>query len=166
MKFRALFRKTSAVACLGFSLLAASLSQAGDVAAAFEQFKAIAQPAAEQLGEKIVYQLDVEKRILKVGREMKINKIRLMTQVQCVKLDYMEPQGVLDGMASMPEPWVKVRCMNNERRVQVNTNQSVEGKEIEDLQRSEVLRFLILPCHRKSLKELLKAYAEFRKAAG
>ena len=158
--------KSRALLCLGFVAVFASAAFAGDAAPAFEQFRQVARPAAEQLGEKIVYQFDAETRVLKIGREIEINKIRVMTQVQSVKLECLEAEGGMDGVAGMPEPWVKIRCVNNERRVRVVTSQSVEGKELEELQKVEELRFLIVPCHRKSLKQLLNAYAEFRRAAG
>ncbi|MDD5261682.1 MAG: hypothetical protein PHD76_07515 [Methylacidiphilales bacterium] len=140
------------------------LAHAEDTSSAFEQFRQVAQPAAEKLGEKIVFQYDPGKHILKIGRELKINELRKMTQIQTVKIDYLEDAGALDGVPSMPEPWIKIRCLNNEKHVQVDSSQTVDGAEIEDLAKSETLRFLIIPCRQKDLKAVLEAYATFRES--
>ena len=140
--------------CLGLLICSSLLSlHADEIDASFILWKETMESSAKKLGETVSMKLDREKKLLIVAKELQLNPMRKNTQLQIVPFSFLSPEIILEGVARLPEPWIKLRTQDNQKRVNNQRRVIIEGLEVEEVSKDESKSFLVIPCHRTDLQQ-------------
>lgn len=157
-------RKTSTLLALILPWFVISGLDAAAVPQEFQQFSQLAVAAAQKQGAEILVKYDAEKKLLQIARRLKVNEFRTLTQVQSVRVSDLADEAELVTIGVAAEPWLKIRCRDNKKKVQINSTQTINSVEDEELSKEERLAFVTLPCHPTELKKVQTAYAAFKQS--
>jgi hypothetical protein len=125
--------------------------KADEVDRSFAEWKDTLEVSAQKLGETLVLTLDRKRGLLIVSKEFRLNEMRKNTLVQSVPVAGLVPEIEFEGVSRLPEPWIKIRCQNNQKRVSSQKRVLIEGAEVEEVSKDENKTFLVISCHRSDL---------------
>lgn len=140
-------------------------------AAAWEEpFRVLQETAATACAfpsETVVLAYDPAKRVLRVGRELRLNPTRTRIEVQLVKIDVLPTEIPIEGIGKLPDPWLKVRTIDGRKHVQVQRENRITGDDefVEEQPDRPVQEFLIIPCQPKQIRTFRDALQVFLSAA-
>lgn len=148
-------------AWLALAWPAGAESEAGG---AWERLQSVVQAVSQTPAERVVIDYDRGKRILKVGRELRVNPATLRRTIQVVPVDRLVTDIPIEGVARLADPWVKVRTRDGRKHVQVRIEREINGEDISfdtaaDQDTSQA--FLIIPCPPRDVPRLRDAVQEF-----
>lgn len=149
-------------------LLAGGISSRAETSSdAWLALQAVVETSCQFPSEKVVLSYDPAKRLLKVGRELQLNKVTLRRHIQVVPIDRLKREIPIEGVGRMADPWVKIRTRDGRNHVQVTIEREING-ESADFEIPEgdqpAQAFLIVPCTPKDIKKLRDALQAFLQA--
>ncbi len=132
----------------------------------FSKWKEILESSAKRLGETQVLKWDKEKGLLTLGQELQLNEMRKNTLLQIVPVSALVVEIQLEGVSTIQEPWIKLRCRNNQKKVKIQRRVIIEGVEVEEVSKDDDRAFLVITCHRSDLKKAKELGEQFLALAG
>lgn len=139
--------------------------RADEIDQAFADWKGTLEDSSKKLGEVLVLKFDREKGLLTVGKELQMNEMRKNILLQSVPVSLLNTEIELEGVGQFPEPWIKLRCANQQKRVKSQKRVLLEGVEVEEVSKDEDKAFLVINCHRADLKKAKEQGERFLRLA-
>jgi hypothetical protein len=134
---------------------------------AWTALQAVVQFSSQTPQEKVILTYDPSKRLLRVTRELQLNKITLRRNIQEVRLDLLARDIPIEGVGQIADPWVKIRTADGRRHVRVSTQREINGEDVSFDSANEKesdQAFLIIPCAPRQVKQLRDALRVFLEA--
>gem|GEM_PF-1012445 len=134
---------------------------------AWTALQAVVEAACQSPSEKVILSYDPAKRLLKVGRELQLNKVTQRRHIQVVPIDRLVREIPIEGVGRIADPWVKIRTRDGRKHVQVAIERELNG-EMADFSSGDGEEpdqaFLVVPCAPREVKKLRDALQAFLEA--
>lgn len=134
---------------------------------AWTALQAVVESASQTPAEKVILTYDPAKRLLRVGRELQLNKTTVRRNIQVVRVDLLAREIPIEGVGRIADPWVKIRTADGRKHVRVSTQREVNGEDVGFDSADETepdQAFLIIPCAPRQVKQLRDALQAFLQA--